>query len=333
MENKLVFEKKELSDYTNKVLGISGENEQEMLIFLFEDGFVDGICYLELEFQNGSKYSIETKKDKENECYKLEVKNSLLKKDGIIRMQLKVVQETAVWKSVLFEMYVLEAINAVESIEEDYPNFVTRIDTRMQEIEIGFKQLDEKVDNLNVPTKEEKENWNNKVDSEEGKGLSSNDFTDDDKNKLDSLDKYNDTEIKELIKSLQNALLERYLKSETFSKEEIKELINAVSTMTIEKVNSLPTSNISTTTIYLVLSEKTEENNVYDEFIYVSEKWERIASTRVDLSNYVTTEMLNQALSNIDLTDYARKEEIENFTTTEYVNNLVGNIESLLAEV
>ena len=43
--------------------------------------------------------------------------------------------------------------------------------------------------------------------------------------------------------------------------------------------------------------------------------------------------MLNQAIKNIDLTDYVRKEEIENFATTEYVNNAVGNIDTLLSNI
>lgn len=58
-----------------------------------------------------------------------------------------------------------------------------------------------------------------------------------------------------------------------------------------------------------------------------------IGDTEIDLSNYVTTEMLNQAIKNIDLTDYVRKEEIENFATTEYVNNAVGNIDTLLSNI
>ncbi len=55
MENKLVFERKELKSYVSKILGISGENEQEMLVFSFEDEFVDGACFLELEFPNRSE--------------------------------------------------------------------------------------------------------------------------------------------------------------------------------------------------------------------------------------------------------------------------------------
>lgn len=145
MENKIVIKDK-IAQLNNATLGISGENEQETLVFLFEDGFVDGTCYLELEFPNREKYSIEI--EKKDESYCLEVKNSLLRYAGSITMQLKIVQKTAVWKSVTFKMMVDEAINAAESIEEDYQCFVERIDIRMQEIESGFKQLDEKIGSL-----------------------------------------------------------------------------------------------------------------------------------------------------------------------------------------
>lgn len=145
MENKIMMKDK-IAQLSNATLGISGENEQEKLIFLFEDGFVDGTCYLELEFPNREKYSIEI--EKKDESYCLEVRNSLLRFAGSITMQLKIVQKTAVWKSATFNMVVDAAINAVESIKEDYPNFVERIDIRMQEIEVGFKQLDEKVDSF-----------------------------------------------------------------------------------------------------------------------------------------------------------------------------------------
>ena len=96
MENKIIFENKKMKDMDNCNLGISGENEQEVLLFCFEDGFVDGTGYLELEFANGRKGMIELKKA--DEMYELEVKNSLLKYEGIVKMQLKIVEVTAVWK-------------------------------------------------------------------------------------------------------------------------------------------------------------------------------------------------------------------------------------------
>lgn len=59
----------------------------------------------------------------------------------------------------------------------------------------------------------------------------------------------------------------------------------------------------------------------------------KIGDKENDSTNHVTTEMLNQAIKNIDLTDYVRKKEIENFATTEHVNNVVGNIDTLLSNI
>lgn len=59
-------------------------------------------------------------------------------------------------------------------------------------------------------------------------------------------------------------------------------------------VDSLPTENISTSTIYLVPSTKPEAENIYDEYIYVNNKWEHIGSTSIDLSDYVTKTYFNQ---------------------------------------
>lgn len=59
-------------------------------------------------------------------------------------------------------------------------------------------------------------------------------------------------------------------------------------------VDSLPTENISTSTIYLVPSTKPEVENIYDEYIYVNNNWEHIGSTSIDLSDYVTKTYFNQ---------------------------------------
>lgn len=59
-------------------------------------------------------------------------------------------------------------------------------------------------------------------------------------------------------------------------------------------VDELPTENISTSTIYLILSDIQTEDNIYDEYIYVNGDWEHIGSTSVDLSDYVTKTYFNQ---------------------------------------
>ena len=66
----------------------------------------------------------------------------------------------------------------------------------------------------------------------------------------------------------------------------------------IEVVAELPTQDISTTTIYLKLQETEDQEgqDIYDEYIYVNNKWEVIGNTDIDLSAYSTTVQMNAAI-------------------------------------
>lgn len=70
------------------------------------------------------------------------------------------------------------------------------------------------------------------------------------------------------------------------SKLATKDELSAIPKFAIQVVTSLPTTNISTTTVYL-LSSGSETNNLYTEYIYVNNKWEKLGEQKVDLSNYV----------------------------------------------
>ena len=72
-----------------------------------------------------------------------------------------------------------------------------------------------------------------------------------------------------------------------YTKSQTDDLISAISTMNLKVVQELPTEDISTTTIYLVPKTTTGANDAYDEYIYVSNNWEPIGSTQVDLTDYV----------------------------------------------
>ena len=91
-------------------------------------------------------------------------------------------------------------------------------------------------------------------------------------------DYYKKTETDEKFKSY-------YKKTETFSKEEVTSLVNAITTVSLKPVDSLPEAG-ETNVIYLVPSEKPEEQNVKDEYIWLDNKWECIGSTKIDLSVY-----------------------------------------------
>lgn len=75
-----------------------------------------------------------------------------------------------------------------------------------------------------------------------------------------------------------------YLKSETLTKTEINALVSAIPKFTISVVTSLPTSNISETTVYLVKSGTS--GDLYTEYIYVNNAWEVLGSQKVDLTGY-----------------------------------------------
>ena len=70
------------------------------------------------------------------------------------------------------------------------------------------------------------------------------------------------------------------------SKLATKDELSAIPKFAIQVVTSLPTSNISTTTVYL-LSSGSDTNNLYTEYIYVNNKWEKLGEQKVDLTNYV----------------------------------------------
>ena len=82
-----------------------------------------------------------------------------------------------------------------------------------------------------------------------------------------------------------NNLLNYYLKSQTYSAEEIDNKISSIPKFSIEVVEQLPTSNISNTTVYLLKSGE-ETDNLYTEYIRVNGKWEYLGKQTVDLSGY-----------------------------------------------
>lgn len=82
-----------------------------------------------------------------------------------------------------------------------------------------------------------------------------------------------------------NDLTNYYLKSETYTKEEVQSLISAINSVTLQKVESLPEPGKSNV-IYLV-PKSGSGNDIYNEYIFIDGKPEHIGCTQVDLSNYV----------------------------------------------
>lgn len=102
-----------------------------------------------------------------------------------------------------------------------------------------------------------------------------------------------------------NNLINYYLKTEVYTKADVDTLISTVSSLDIQVVATLPTTDISRTTIYLLPKSSSETSNVYDEYINLdgtTAGWEKIGDTQIDLSNYVTNDDLTAALANYTTT-------------------------------
>lgn len=141
-------------------------------------------------------------------------------------------------------------------------------------------------------------------------------FTDDEvytsaeKTKLNGIEagaQVNPTKLSELsndvnfITNSVNNLTNYYTKTNTYTKTEVNDLINGITSMNVAVVQTLPTSGISATTIYLVPKSTIQTNNAYDEYLYVNNKWEKIGDTTIDLSNYALKSEIPTVTN--DLTD------------------------------
>lgn len=114
--------------------------------------------------------------------------------------------------------------------------------------------------------------------------------------------KVNQSQIQDFVTKSVNDLVNYYLKGETYTKEEVQQMISAVQGVAFVVVSVLPTASADTMgKIYLVPSADPQTQNVKDEYITIessgSYTWEIIGSTSIDLSGYVTTTQLNTALA------------------------------------
>lgn len=107
-----------------------------------------------------------------------------------------------------------------------------------------------------------------------------------------------------------------------------------------EIVEALPATG-EANIIYMVSRTEAEEGNVYDEYMYINNAWEKIGSTDVDLSGYYTKEEIDQKEQDLQdaingkadissLEEYYTKEESDNKFLTEHQELKTINGESIV---
>lgn len=91
-------------------------------------------------------------------------------------------------------------------------------------------------------------------------------------------------------------LVNYYLKSETYTRSEVKELIGSLTHINIKVVSSIDDVT-EPNVIYLVPVNSGKSDDYYNEYILVNGSPELIGNTRVDLSDYYTREQTNDLLN------------------------------------
>lgn len=104
---------------------------------------------------------------------------------------------------------------------------------------------------------------------------------------------------------------------------DVENLLTQIPKFKVAVVDELPTSEISLSTVYLLRNDKTYENNLFTEYIYVESVkddpsttdneskyvWEKLGEQSLVVDDFVTNDKLNQELS-IALADYAKTADV-----------------------
>lgn len=87
--------------------------------------------------------------------------------------------------------------------------------------------------------------------------------------------------------------------SDYYTKEEVDDIVADISTLSFKIVQEKPTEDIETNVIYLIPKSVSSAGNIYEEWIYIDNKWELLGTTDIDLSNYMTLSPLNPTAEQI----------------------------------
>lgn len=129
-----------------------------------------------------------------------------------------------------------------------------------------------------------------------------------------------------------------------YTKNQIDDLLN--NRLTRKKVEKIEDIDLSATDvnnyIYLVPNNNTEGSDIFDEYVVIDGRIERIGSSTIDFDGYVKTEELNKYIPKTDFTPVVNKineldERIskldENYISIEKYSSEVGDLNKLIRKV
>lgn len=116
-------------------------------------------------------------------------------------------------------------------------------------------------------------------------------------------------------------LINYYKASQLYTKTEIDAKLSAIPKFAIKAVTALPTSGISSTTIYL-LKEQDAGTNKCSEWVYINSAWEKLGDIDVDLTGYLTKTGDGSSLTE----SFSQASTLANITTGEKHSTIFGKI-------
>lgn len=343
------------TNYKQGIDTISGDYNSTKMVFTFdrEDGTKifemknpDGELALVTEIQNNE--IILASYDEENEEYK-----SIFTEAGTYVYEISLYDGDSKLTSASDKLKVKqEQVEIGDEIAEPYlPVF----DELINQVTTSLNSMDEaleEVDNLNISAERVSDGVEISITDKEGqtttekvndgakgdKGDAGDDYiiTPADYNSIANIVKQDiviPTKTSDLtndsgfITNVVNNLTNYYLKSQTYTKEEVNNLIGQISSLRLEKVNVLPQTG-QNGVVYLVPNAEQEEQNIFNEYIWIDNDWELIGSTKIDLTGYATETWVNAQIA-----DFLTESEITNLVNTALANYYTkGQIDSLLSD-
>lgn len=306
------------------VLGINAENLQGSIIFEFVEDFIDGVAWLEIKKPSGETGYINL--EKENETYTMPILSSLLEETGSITMQLRITESEdergiPVFKSNIFYLEVLEALNVTEEIPEEYPSWIEIADAKINEMNKALEKVDnldidaEKVDNVTTVTITDKEGSTKQVEILDGEnGEPGKDGIDGEDAKING---YNTVE----IKAGDNVVLEQKdnvlsINSKMYDDLEIRTEISSLN----EIVSDLDKD---------VINIENDISRIDEDILDIDDSLNHLDDIKADKTQIPdVSQFITKSVNN--LVNYYNK--TETYTQTE-VNELIGAIKTLKIEI
>lgn len=118
-----------------------------------------------------------------------------------------------------------------------------------------------------------------------------------------------------------------YLKAETYTKNEVLQLIGAIQQFHYEVYATLPQTGASNV-LYLIGPIGAGADK-YEEYVYANNNWTKIGDTSIDLSGYITTEALTTALVDY-VTSSALSAALANYYNKNDVDGVLAGKENMM---